>query len=392
MPHPYQHGASNERDSLGHSNKETRRPRIIVAGPWNQSTDSTFYRRVASRLSELGAEVRYFADRDPVPFQSWDASLFVEQFPTTRCRSMADVVWVARRIRELRPDLVCARFAPRTATIIAGALNRVPVRIAINSTSPAALSHDWKQSRLKLSWLNTRQMLFLRLATNVFTLSPGHADEVRAAFHLPEERVEVRPIGVTDFVPDVPRTDSVICVARITAAKGQRQLLEALRGTDIPVSFVGDGPDRDEVAALAHRLGVTARFTGTVPPKDVARELASARVAVLLTVGDAFPLSLVESLVVGTPVVTTPASGPRFIVRDEVDGFIVDPDDPAAVGRRSRRRWASVGPSCRGLGASGSSTSSSSSHAPTAPHDISSRSRSDTNGQRSGRQASRKSR
>lgn len=306
--------------------------RIVMAGPWNESTDSTFYRRVGGALVERGASVTYLADRRPTLRDPWDDFMAVEVWPTRSCRTISDVVWVTQRLRSLQPDLVHARFGSATATMLAAVFARTAARVRVVSSSPAALRHDWSGGlwgwRVKVAL----QIAMLRLPTDVVAMSPGHLEEIRRVYRLVADRLmEPLPFGVRDPQPAVARSGSVVCVARLTPAKGQHRLIEALAGTGLHLTLVGDGPTRTELAELARRLQVEVRFTGILNRDAVQEQLAAAKVSVLLTAGDALPLSIIESLAAGTPVVTTGASGPSFIVRDGVEGIIVDPDQPQLV-------------------------------------------------------------
>ena len=278
-------------------------------------------------------------------------------WPTGSCQSPRDILWAALRLRDLKPHLVHARFAAINATMLAAAATRVPVRVVGYSTSPAAVEQDWRGSFWALRGQGLRTRVILKLATHHSALSPGHSDEVRAAYGLGSRRVDVNPIGVRDqrgsppTEPRPARHRAVVCLARLTPAKGQRRLIEALSGSSLDLTLVGDGPDRVFLEELALHHGVRTRFAGLLPPAQARAELGGALVSVLLTAADAFALAVAESLSVGTPVVTTMASGPGYMVRDGVEGFIVDPDDPlavrSAIDKAMGNRWAELSGAAR---------------------------------------------
>jgi glycosyltransferase involved in cell wall biosynthesis len=62
--------------------------------------------------------------------------------------------------------------------------------------------------------------------------------------------------------------------------------------------------------------------------------MAAADVVVVPSRDEAFGIVNVESLAVGTPVVASRVGGISEIVRDGRDGFLVPPDDPAALADR----------------------------------------------------------
>jgi glycosyltransferase involved in cell wall biosynthesis len=105
--------------------------------------------------------------------------------------------------------------------------------------------------------------------------------------------------------------------------------------------LVGDGPERARIERLAHDLGVSATFTGTVPHDQLPAYLAAMDVAVILAPRDEpfhySPLKLAEYLAAGLPVVA-PAAGqlPRRLT-DGADSVVVAPHDVGAVAAALRR-------------------------------------------------------
>lgn len=88
----------------------------------------------------------------------------------------------------------------------------------------------------------------------------------------------------------------------------------------------------DELRALAQRLGVagSVEFLGHVP--DAAGRMHELDVLVHTSELEPFGLVLVEAMARGVPVVAASEGGPTEIVRDGVDGLLVDVTDPVALG------------------------------------------------------------
>ena len=93
----------------------------------------------------------------------------------------------------------------------------------------------------------------------------------------------------------------------------------------------GDGPERAKLEKLAKELGVgeAVTFHGRVP--NAADEMAACTVTVSTSATESFGLSIAESLAVGTPVVSYAVNyGPRDLIRDGQDGYLVEPGDAEA--------------------------------------------------------------
>ena len=133
----------------------------------------------------------------------------------------------------------------------------------------------------------------------------------------------------------------IVSVCRLVRRKRLDVLLRALAGLEAPAELVivGDGPAAPELRELADqlRLGDRVRFTGAV---DEARRNAFLEVAdvfCLPSAHEAFGLAIVEAMSLGTPVVTTKGGGQADIVRDGVEGFLVDVGDVEGLLQRLAR-------------------------------------------------------
>lgn len=101
-----------------------------------------------------------------------------------------------------------------------------------------------------------------------------------------------------------------IVVSRLTAQKRVSLAIETVAflascGHEMPLTIVGDGPERAALERLADRLGITSfvRFTGAVPSADVPSYLARADLMIFPAQGEGFGLVAAEALMAGVPVV-----------------------------------------------------------------------------------------
>lgn len=136
-------------------------------------------------------------------------------------------------------------------------------------------------------------------------------------------------IDLEAFAPRAPRpmreVPRVLVVARLSAEKGHPVLLEAARilrerGTRIEVEIVGSGPYEPEIREQAVRSGIAddVHFLGELQPAEVAVRLADADVFCLPSFNEGLPVSIMEAMAVGVPVVSTCISGiPELAVHHE---------------------------------------------------------------------------
>jgi teichuronic acid biosynthesis glycosyltransferase TuaC len=100
--------------------------------------------------------------------------------------------------------------------------------------------------------------------------------------------------------------------------------------------IVGDGPEREALAALAARLGVASqiRFHGALPPQDALQVARSATLMVMPSVAEAFGVAYVEAMAAGVPAIgACGEDGPEEIAAAGGGIALVNPRDPAALGQ-----------------------------------------------------------
>ena len=132
----------------------------------------------------------------------------------------------------------------------------------------------------------------------------------------------------------------ILSVGRLVAKKGHRHLIEALallrrRGYDFEVVVVGEGPERPALARLIDERGLStqARLLGAVAQQEVRQLYAESDVFVLPCVvacdgdRDGIPVSLMEAMASGLPVVSTYCSAIPELITHGREGLLVEPGD-----------------------------------------------------------------
>jgi glycosyltransferase involved in cell wall biosynthesis len=191
-------------------------------------------------------------------------------------------------------------------------------------------------------WLTTppRRLLF-RLA-----MLPAHrvvavwtAGEESLRRVLPEGRVMLIDNGVPvtgrpqqEGAHDPPR---ILYVGLLTPRKGVLDLLAASRllrerGVAHELWLLGGTPDEGPAAEAEVRAGLdgSARLLGTRAPEDMPAEFAAADVLCLPSWWEAMPLSVLEAMAAGLPVVATDVGDVGRAVADGVTGFVVPVRNP----------------------------------------------------------------
>src|SRR5206468_8023817 len=97
------------------------------------------------------------------------------------------------------------------------------------------------------------------------------------------------------------------------------------RGVRATLCMVGDGPDRGKIEELASELGIVRDCLFTGYQEEVGPFFAAFDVFVLPSANEGTPVTAIEALASGCPVVATRVGGVPDVVEDGVDGFLVEP-------------------------------------------------------------------
>ncbi|MHB1261268.1 MAG: glycosyltransferase family 4 protein [Thermoplasmatota archaeon] len=190
-------------------------------------------------------------------------------------------------------------------------------------------------------WLRTLGRLLFRWADRVVCLTRPDRDEVlrygarpdrlSVLWNAPDEELFYPPL-LSSAAPGPSR--EVVWLGRHVEEKGLAYLVEAWvevarRAPGHILVLVGDGPLRAEREAQVRRLGLrgSVRFEPFQEQAPVAARLRACALFVLPSLKEGFPISLVEAMACGKPVVTT--TGLEEVVGD--GGAIVPPRDPKAL-------------------------------------------------------------
>lgn len=155
-----------------------------------------------------------------------------------------------------------------------------------------------------------------------------------------------------------PQPFNIVCTGTLHEVKGQRYLLEACRllaeqGFDFQCHLIGDGPDREQLTALARQTTLRDRihFHGKLVRSEVCKLLSGADVVAAPSVPtsdgrrEGIPVALMEALGCGIPAVASRLSGIPELIEDGVTGLLAPPRDAgqlaealARLGRDARLR------------------------------------------------------
>jgi glycosyltransferase involved in cell wall biosynthesis len=263
-------------------------------------------------------------------------ALGLERVAITRQLSLGDIPAlraVARRIEALAPDVLHGHGAKGAALA-----RLAPHGDAIRVYTPHGGSLVYAPGTLAGGFYRALERI-LNWRTDLFLFESDYAAaQFRAKIGPPRTLVRVvrNGVGDADFAPVTSGADAteIVCIGELRAIKAIDVLLEALfmlkrSGRPLRATIAGDGPDAEELKALAHRLGLAdaVRFVGFRPAREA---FAMGKILVVPSRSESLPYIVLEAVAAGMPIIATRVGGIPEIFGPQAPRLI-PADDAAAL-------------------------------------------------------------
>jgi glycosyltransferase involved in cell wall biosynthesis len=256
---------------------------------------------------------------------------------------------VYKLIRELKPDVV------HTHTSKAGFIGRVAAWLArtpvIVHTFHGHVFHGYF-SPLKTRLFLVLERLTASMSDTIITLTEGLRRELAEVFHITRKgRIMVLPLGLDlEVFARTPRKTGsfraawdihagvplIGIVGRLAPVKNHILFLEAAARVkqQLPAArfaIIGDGETRVEVEAKVDALGLRESVIFTGWERDLAPIYSDLDVLVISSTSEGTPVSVIEALAAGCPVVSTAVGGVPDLLDQGNLGKLVPSGDAEAL-------------------------------------------------------------
>ena len=267
-------------------------------------------------------------------------------------KSRGDRFFLGRLVKQIRafaPDIVHThtrggKYWGRAAARLAGVS-----QIVYTEHNPCDV---------RRTWLERAGDLVLHPITKcVVTFFAEQGTALGQREHVPEKKLVIIPNGLPDgeAAVDADRAETrkalaledtqfaIFVIARLHFQKNQVLVLRSLaemREADREraiVFFVGSGEDEGLLRSLARDLSVDDRVRFLGYRRDVPVLLAAADAILMTSWFEGMPISLLEAMIAGVPIVTTPWVGARNMLADGEYGFLTTGYEAAHVAREIER-------------------------------------------------------
>ncbi len=309
----------------------------------------SFFELLCPRLSARGADVTVAAIQmsrnTPAPARPYRIVYGPRWNDMWRLLRWADIVQFS--IFDYRWWFAARLLRKRTVVIYHSHSRICPKMVAWNGRETCSFATHWRQCPSCLhrdrSWLTAwtkwlslpiKQRLIDRGASAVINISKY----AQRRFQIPNSRTIVHGIDLARFRPaaESPR-ETFLFAGRLIPEKGCHILLEAYaryaaQGGMVRLIIVGDGPQRQELEAMALRLDVAraVEFAGALTGQALVERMQRALAVVIPSIApEGFGRTAVEAMACGTPVIAAASGGLQESVG--AVGLLYQPLDAAAL-------------------------------------------------------------
>jgi glycosyltransferase involved in cell wall biosynthesis len=239
------------------------------------------------------------------------------------------LVQVIAALRTIQPDIIA------THTSKAGFIGRIAATfLGISSFfTPHGLSFIHRATSKPIRFRLALERIALSLGATFIAVCD--AERCLALQLLPLHPSSIVTIhnGIPDRAPAPrqPHTTTIITmIARFDLQKDHATLFKALAtltDLDWQLRLAGSGPLLPAARHLAAEYGLTQRIQFLEECADTPALLAASDIFVLISNWEAFPISILEAMREGLPILATDIGGVNEAIHDGVNGFLIPPQD-----------------------------------------------------------------
>jgi glycosyltransferase involved in cell wall biosynthesis len=151
-------------------------------------------------------------------------------------------------------------------------------------------------------------------------------------------------LSIFQYTPPRSAGRRLLYVGRLAPEKGIPVLIESLaglkeQGYEFELVLAGDGPERASLTEMVEAAGLGDRviFAGYIEQSAVVRHMKESDVLVLPSFAEGVPVTLMEAMALGIPVISTYVGGIAELVEPGVGGQLVFPSDVEALSKAIAR-------------------------------------------------------
>jgi L-malate glycosyltransferase len=336
------------KDERAQKAESVRRPRVLhlinsfeTGGTERQAVE------LLKRLDSERFDVRLAALSKVGPFYSEVESRFgdVQEFPLTSFynrNALKQLLRLRRLMKRERIKII------HTHDFYSGFIGSVAARLA--GVRVIACQRHLKLSDRRVHRLGQR--IIHKLAHRILVNSEAIRDHIITKDRARARKIVVIKNGISPQADERERVEarSKLCrelcidanvklvgvIARLQQVKGHRYLIEAAARVieQMPAThfvLVGDGPLRPGIEDKIAQLNISSRVHLLGERRDASQIVAAFDLVALASLHEGLPNAVMEAMAARVPIVATAVGGTKELIRDGETGYLVAPEDSAAL-------------------------------------------------------------
>jgi len=255
---------------------------------------------------------------------------------------LIEAAYVARDLRRHQVQILHNHIAENSATVamLAACIANVPFSMTVHGPGIFFHPHRWA--------------LGTKVAKSAFTAAITHFCRSQCMlFSDPQHWPRIHVVRCTTSLAFEARDPTpaksaagFLFVGRLCAEKGLLVLIDALimartSGHDVRLSVIGDGPLKQQCQQRLQQAGCAeaVQWLGWRSSQDIIQALDACRALVLPSFAEGLPVAIMESFMMGRPVITTQIAGIPELVSHGVNGWLVAPGCVSSLAQALGDAW-----------------------------------------------------
>jgi len=262
-------------------------------------------------------------------------------------RSLRSIINLYRIVKNERPDIVHSHGITENIVMgIIGPLLKIPT-VATYHTNPFDKYKYEKSIRRKIERY-IYELVYIDFLTKIVSRNFAYitviSEDLRKSFvqrGYKESKIRVVYFGVDVRENDIKfklkkrREPSILFIGRVSGEKGCDCLLRACKrirdqGKSFKLTLVGDGEIK-VFSDMAVELGIDGRIQFTGFRREVSGFLKESEIFVLPSRGEGLPISVLEAMAYGLPVVASNVGGIPEAIQEGENGYLVPAGDELSL-------------------------------------------------------------
>lgn len=260
-------------------------------------------------------------------------------------------------LRKFKPDIIHAHipFAVGWEAVIASKILKVP----LVGTHHTFFDHYLKHVKMDYSWGKIFSWKYTVGYYNrcdlILSPSQSLADALKAQDIKKPVQVLQNSIDTNFFKPadnselkDTLKNKlglskpSLVFMGRISYEKSIDQIIQSFalllkKMPKLNLMIIGDGPEKENLEKLTKKMGIQKNiiFTGYLFGEKLVEALQANDIFITASKSENMPLSVLESMATGLPIIAVNEKGLAEIIKDNVNGYFAKTDNPGDIAQKT---------------------------------------------------------